>query len=60
MRTAGLLTDAKDGRRVVYQFNPEVYEAGGPNGAAATIYCGAFTMYIAGPDGGPKKKKAAK
>ena len=60
MRQAGLLTDVKDGRRVIYSFNPEVYTPGGPDGAVGTLQFGEYKVYIQGANGAAdgKKKKA--
>jgi DNA-binding transcriptional ArsR family regulator len=60
MRQAGLLTDTKDGRRVIYSFHPEVYTPGGPGGAVATLNFGPYKLYILNPNGDGKKKSDGK
>lgn len=67
MRQAGLLEDEKDGRRVVYKFNPDVFDP--PNGdpdCLGTLNLGVCKLVIrktapAEPgDGKPRKKRRLK
>ncbi|MGL6095874.1 MAG: ArsR/SmtB family transcription factor [Fimbriiglobus sp.] len=46
MRQAGLLDDAKDGRRVVYSLRPDVYAAGGAKDAIGVLTFGAYKLYL--------------
>jgi DNA-binding transcriptional ArsR family regulator len=57
MRLAGLLRDAKDGRRVIYSLNPDVFTPGGANGILGTLQIGTYRMVLAKPKGNAKRKK---
>lgn len=46
MRTAGLLEDEKDGRRVVYKFRPEVFAAGDGTETLGTLTIGPFRVVV--------------
>lgn len=62
MRTAGLLEDHKEGRRVVYRLRPDVYAPGGdaPD-VVGTLTMGSYRFNILRPDDAAKAKpKAAK
>jgi DNA-binding transcriptional ArsR family regulator len=46
MRQAGLLDDEKQGRKVVYQFRPEVFTPGTENGNLGTLNIGPFRLVM--------------
>jgi DNA-binding transcriptional ArsR family regulator len=46
MRQAGLLDDEKQGRKVVYQFRPEVFTPGTENGILGTLNIGPFRLVM--------------
>src|SRR3954463_15843268 len=46
MRQAGLLDDEKDGRRVVYQFRPEIFAPAGNGDALGTLTVGRYKLTI--------------
>ncbi len=65
MRQAGLLEDEKDGRRVIYRLRPDIFSAGGPDGAAGTLDLGLYRLTIGhggadAADAGGNGKKAKK
>ena len=46
MRQAGLLDDEKDGRRVVYQFRPEIFAPSANGDALGTLTVGRYKLTI--------------
>ena len=46
MRQAGLLDDEKDGRRVVYQFRPEIFAPSANGDALGTLTVGKYKLTI--------------
>ena len=57
MRQAGLLTDRKKGRQIVYQCNPEIFTAGGDNpNVIATFLLGSYRMSILREEDSTKPK----
>jgi DNA-binding transcriptional ArsR family regulator len=61
MRTAGLLDDEKHGRKVVYQFRPDIFTSGGENGVLGTLAIGPLRLVIRTPaDAAPAKGRAKK
>jgi ArsR family transcriptional regulator len=46
LRQAGLINDAKDGRRVVYSLRPDVYTPSGQNGEIGALKLGPFTLTL--------------
>jgi ArsR family transcriptional regulator len=46
LRQAGLLDDAKDGRRVVYSLRPDVYTPGGGPDAIGTLRIGTYSLTL--------------
>lgn len=65
MRTAGLLEDEKDGRRVVYRFRPDIFTAGDGTETLGTLSIGPFRVVIKATDDAgsakakPKRKPAS-
>lgn len=62
MRLAGLLENNKDGRRVVYEFRPEVFTPGDGKTTLGTLALGSVRMMIGGasegePDGAQSAAK---
>jgi ArsR family transcriptional regulator len=60
MRTAGILDDEKQGRKVVYQFREGVFSPGGENGVLGVLNIGPFRVLIraqADSTAGKGKKK---
>jgi len=50
MRTAGILEDEKDGRRVVYRFRPDVFTSGDGVESLGTLNVGPFRVVIRASD----------
>jgi DNA-binding transcriptional ArsR family regulator len=58
MRQAGLLEDEKQGRKVVYQYRPDIFTPGNENGILGTLNIGPFRVVIrAGADAVSSKVK---
>src|SRR5580698_10618513 len=58
MRQAGLLEDEKQGRKVVYQYRPEIFTPGNENGILGTLNIGPFRVVIRdGADASSSKLK---
>jgi DNA-binding transcriptional ArsR family regulator len=61
MRLAGLIQDAKEGRRVYYSLHPEVFSPDGPPDALGTLQIGSFRLVLVKPSAngdGKKRKKS--
>src|SRR4051794_39338253 len=58
MRTAGLLEDEKDGRKVVYKFRTEVFTADNGGETLGTLHVGPFRVIIRADGDGSGKGKA--
>lgn len=60
MRTAGLLEDEKDGRKVIYKFRADVFTSGDGDGVLGTLSIGPFRVVIKAPDETAAKAKPKK
>jgi len=64
MRQAGVLDDAKDGRRVIYKLRPEVFAAGATPDVLGVLTLGNFRMVLRAkpepPPGLPSPKSRRK
>ncbi len=60
MRTAGLLEDEKEGRKVIYRFRPDVFEPGNGDGTLGTLAIGKLRVVIHEQAGDADGKQRAK
>lgn len=59
MRLAGLIDDAKDGRRVIYSLRPEIYTPGGEADALGVLKMGLYRMTLVRQPSAPGQATAA-
>jgi DNA-binding transcriptional ArsR family regulator len=63
LRQAGLIEDAKEGRRVVYAMRPGVFAPGGDSGIVGTLTAGEFKLVLLdtpGPQPGGVRRRDKK
>lgn len=60
MRQAGLVEDTKQGRRVLYALNPEIFSAEGPKNSLGTLDLGHLRLILCEPPADQSSSQAVK